>query len=400
MAEKISIHTKPWTNEEEALLYEMRWNGITYPIIAMKLGRSVYSCKNKYRGTRWEEKSFFDAAKGRLKENIKRTLVDKITEAKEQKISSTLLQSEILADRLESSIKALPNVPRPVYHRSSVSAKQKHSPEDVGLILSDMHIGSHYTLEETGGLSEYNFDIFKKRIKFLTTATTDIVELHSRLYDLPNLHIFCPGDIVAGGNGVGAWSSTYINMPIWDQVIEGVDAIASMIYYWLTLFDNVYFYGVYGNHGRCQDKGQEKEYVNWDYICYKFLESRFKENPRVHFVVPKSWFVFTEIRNHKFMMVHGDDIKGGGIKGLLIYSDKMIGVMKKIPDYIIAGHFHSAAEITTSYGRLILNGSFTGGDMYALKNLQKSSNPEQKIFGIHDRRGITWSYNLNLLLAR
>jgi hypothetical protein len=266
------------------------------------------------------------------------------------------------------------------------------------LILSDLHVGQHYTLEETGGISEYNIDVFKKRAENLKKATKDIVELHSKLYNMPNLHIFCIGDIVAGMNDAGNWSPTYINMTIYDQMINGFEAIADMIYYWLGLFDNIVFYGVYGNHGRAGKKGSEKEYVNWDYICYKFLEAKFKDNKRIKFVVPKTWWIFEKIRNHKFLMVHGEDVKSAGnaIVGLKNLEKNMTGVIRDIPDYTLAGHFHSIAELTTNNGRVIINGSWAGGDIFSLKSLQSSSPPEQRIFGIHDKRGITWSYNLNL----
>lgn len=187
-------------------------------------------------------------------------------------------------------------------------------------------------------------------------------------------------------------------MPIYDQMISGYDAISDMIYYWLGIFENIKFYGVFGNHGRSGQKGCEKEYVNWDFLCYKFLESRFANNPRVSFVIPKTWWILAKIRNHKFLLVHGDDIKGGAspLNGLQKYEQQMIGILGEIPDYTLAAHFHNTAEITTNHGRILYNGSFIGPDIYSLKNLQRSSRAEQKIFGIHDKRGITWSYNIHL----
>jgi predicted phosphodiesterase len=265
-------------------------------------------------------------------------------------------------------------------------------------MLSDCHVGLEYSLEETGGVSEYNVNIFEQRMKKLTVGLTDIVELHSQLYSLPTLHIFCLGDIVAGMNDAGAWSSTYINSTIWDQVIKGYEAISDAIYYWLGLFENIKFYGVIGNHARAASKGIEKEYVNWDYVCYNYLKLRFQNNDRVQFVIPKTWWIKEKIRNHKFLMVHGDDVRPSGshLSSLNTLSEKMVGIIKEIPDYTLAGHFHNSGEWETNNGRVILNGAFTGGDMYSLKNLQLKSRPCQRVFGIHDKRGITWSYNLHL----
>jgi len=391
---------KRWTTDEEALLFDLRsWHNLPFRVIALRLCRNQSSCEKKYRSTNWTLKSFYDPSKCRLKENFKRALGEHIAELNDAKIKSKILANEVLADRLVETVKALPKVNKKVFIPSKKRMRQKHLPEDVGLAFSDTHIGHHHTFEETGGISEYNFDIFKKRIEFIKKAMADIVELHSKLYELPNLHIFCPGDIVAGMNAAGQWSATYINMPVLDQAVAGADAIADMIYYWLGLFKDIYFYGVMGNHGRCANKGIEKEYVNWDYLSYKFLEARLKDNPRVHFNIPKAWWILTEIRNHKFLVMHGDDMRGG-TKAIEPATERMASIIGKIPDYTIAGHFHNACDFSTNFGRVIINGSFLGSDVFSLKTLRKASRPEQKLFGIHDRRGITWTYNLDLSIAR
>ena len=389
-------NVKIWTEDELAYLYAMREDGISYNVIASELKRSVNACEKKYRGTRWDLTPFYDETRKGMQVSRKKALAEKILNAHNKKIESEKFKTDIIADKIAEAVAAYPVVNKAVY-RPTKQGKIS-SNEDVGLIFSDCHIGHHHTFEETGGLSEYNLEVFNKRVNNLKQATSEIVELHSKLYKLPTLHFFCLGDIVAGMNRSGSWSPTYINMPIYDQMIGGFEAISDMIYYWLGLFDNINFYGVIGNHGRAAPQGFEKEYVNWDYLCYQFIEARFKDNPRVKFNCPKTWWIMTKIRNHKFLLVHGEDVRGGSmpIKGLMNYEQKMLGVVKEIPDYTLAGHFHSAAELTTNHGKLIINGSFLGPDMYSLKNLQAGGRPEQKIFGIHDKRGITWSYNLDL----
>ena len=47
-------------------------------------------------------------------------------------------------------------------------------------------------------------------------------------------------------------------------------------------------------------------------------------------------------------------------------------------------------------GRALLNGSVVGADINSLKNICDGTGPEQKIFGIHEERGITWTYNIDL----
>lgn len=401
MAKAINYTSKQWTEEEESLLFSMRQDGLTYSMIASSLLRSIEACEKKYRSTIWTTKPVYNPVTGKIHERFKKAHLEKLSGLQDKKHQNKKMMADIIGDKIAQAVEALPKAPKIIYAKTN-KPKTTNTPEDVGLMLSDTHIGQDISLEETGGLSEYNMSIFKKRVNTLKMATADIVELHSHLYKLPNMHIFCLGDIVAGMNDVGAWNPTYINMSIYDQFAEGSEALADMINYWLGLFENIKFYGVAGNHGRCASKGTEKEYVNWDFMVYNFLKARFANNDRVEFIIPKTWWILQEIRNHKFLIVHGDDMKSGAspAKSLMDYESKMIGILKQVPDYTLAGHYHSASEMSTNHGRIFLNGSFIGGDIYSLKSLQKTSRPEQKIFGIHDRRGVTWSYNLDLSIDR
>lgn len=387
-----------WTPEDMVILYEQRnYHGTPYSKIGEMLNRSKDSCYCKYRDTNWAETGIPD----KIQERIKNRRVDaekvKISTSVQRSLDKFRLRADVIADKLSQAITVLPPAPLRSWEPKNRS-KQKHSPEDMGLLLSDLHIGHEHSLEETGGLSEYSIDTFKKRMSNLQYAVADIYELHSALYEIPALHIFSLGDVVDGMNEAGAWSPVYISTPIYDQVMIGLDEIAKCIWYWLSIFKEVHFYGIRGNHGRTARSGAEKDYNNWDNIIYKMLELQFKDNNRIHFHIPKTWWMLKQIRNHKFLMVHGDDVKAKSppIGSFLDFERKMTGIMKEIPNYTLAGHFHNASELTTHNGRCIINGSFVGGDMYSLRNYMPGAKPEQKLFGIHDRRGITYTYNIDL----
>jgi hypothetical protein len=265
-------------------------------------------------------------------------------------------------------------------------------------MLSDLHIGQKHTYEETGGLGEYSLATYHRRLNNLRLGVRDIVELHSQLYPLPVLNLFMLGDNTHGMNGVGKWSAAYIEASIIDQVMIGVKSLADTVYYFLGMFEEIHVWGVGGNHGRAADKGAEKDYVNWDFVVYRMLELFFKDNPRVKFYAPRTWYIDATIRNHRFLLLHGEDVKGGNfpIQSLARVEQKMAGMLKGHPDYTMIGHFHSAAELTTNHGELFINGSFIGPDMHSAKAIQAGGRPTQKLFGIHDRRGVTWRYNLDL----
>lgn len=392
--------TRPWTPEDEQLLYHMRRRGVCYRLIALQLSRTVEACKKKYSSTHWSKTPYYNLPLEKLEEARKQNLIESMAQAADRKLDLYKMKGDIVGDKIAESVKPLQVAKYPIY--TAPKSKQKHNPEDVVALLSDLHIGHHHTLEETGGLSEFNIDIFRQRCKNLMYGVADIFDLHSNLYRMPHLHIACLGDVVDGMNASGDWSPTYISIPVMDQMMVGTECLAEMIYYWLGMFDNITFYGVRGNHGRAAPKGYEKDYVNWDVLSYLYLEARFKDNPRVKFVVPKTWYIYTTIRKHKFLMVHGDDVRGGSypVKGLEAVQNRMVGILNDIPHYTLAGHFHACSEFTTNTGKIIINGSFIGGDVYSLKTLQKGSLPEQKIFGVHDQHGVTWTYNLNVASPR
>lgn len=385
-------------NDEKMLFFARRIDHLPFGIIGMILGRTAEECQEKYESTSWSQKKYYKKRDNLQKEIYSELITtehNKILQLRDSKNDKEALKYHLLVEELSRSIKSFPKAPPKI---AKFTKPHVSDDEDMGLMLSDLHIGHRHSLDDTGGLSEYNIDIFQDRMKSLGNSVVEIAQLHSNMYKIPNLHIFSLGDIVAGMNDVGAWSNVFIETDIMTQWAIATKAIADMVYSLLGIFDNIYFYGVVGNHGRVSPKGVEKFNANWDLLTYRMLEQIFINNDRVKFIVPSTWWIKANIRNHTFLLVHGDDIKGGSnpLKGLQNYSEKWSSVINEVPNYTLAGHYHCAAESSTARGRVLLNGSFVGADVYSLKDIHDSSRPEQKIFGIHDRRGITWTYNIDL----
>jgi len=385
----------PWSMEDTVSLYEHRFLDTPYPEIAKLLGRTSQACKDKYRGTRWEESDI----PHRINEIIKKRKTKNFIEHQEVVANNRLgvhkQRTEVIADKLCSAMEAFPKAPLSTW---KPKGQKDGTPEHMGIILSDLHIGHEHSFEETGGLSEYNLDVFAQRMKNFQYAVADIYQHHSSMYQIPELHIFCLGDIVDGMNAAGKWSPVYISTPIFDQVMEGVEAISNAIYYWLSIFGSIKFYGIRGNHGRVAPSGFEKDYCNWDIIIYEYIRARFRDNPRITFDIPRCWFKIANIQDHNFLLCHGDDVKSKGtpINGFAEVKNKMQATLQERLHYALCGHFHNSAEMTSHTGRLLMNGSFVGSDLYSLKNNLPGTRAEQKLFGIHNKRGITYSYNINL----
>tara|TARA_B100000614_G_scaffold262909_1_gene300844 strand:+ start:361581 stop:362882 length:1302 start_codon:yes stop_codon:yes gene_type:complete len=387
----------PWSEEELQFLFEERLQNTPYTAISRALGRPYNSCRKTYNETDWSQKPYSNGPKVRQHRRDLKTFKAQTESTVNRALDRWRMRADTMADALVDSAQRLPRAPLVKWKPKNRKPSQ-HSPEDIGLMLSDLHIGHEHSLEETGNLSQYNVDIFLQRLENLKHAVADIYELHSQLYKIPKLHIFSLGDVVDGMNEAGAWSPVYINTPITDQVMIGVRALSEAIFYWLTIFEEVEFYGVRGNHGRVAKSGAEKDYNNWDRMVYLFLETEYRNNPRIKFNVPKTWWSMQNIRNHKYLLMHGDDAKSKNppISTFLDVERKMAGYVKDFAHYTLVGHFHNASEITSTNGKVLMNGSFVGSDVYSLKNNLPGTKAEQKIFGIHDTRGITFRYDLDL----
>jgi len=143
----------------------------------------------------------------------------------------------------------------------------------------------------------------------------------------------------------------------------------------------------------------KKRYVNFDYIFYRILELLLRENKQFEFNIPKSFFDIIDIAGWKFLVYHGDDIKGWA--GIPYYGmDRDIGKFRKILqysgekfDYVLLAHFHTPTELGAE---TIVNGSLKGADEFALGAVRQMSKATQTLFAVHKQQGITFKYNIQL----
>jgi hypothetical protein len=400
-----------WTTAEMLMLYHLKTAQKTHKEIALIMGDKINNREytenlihKKWQQTDWtkfliEQDDKESAAQmSQDAEKEKQKIIESTLDNQERLVKREQARTDLIIDNVKSAIYRLPK-PNASDLKYIPINKSQYREEHAAIVLSDMHLGASFTMEETGGLSEYNVEIAKKRMIVLRDAVLGITERHRHVYDIPVLHIFCLGDIVAGMKGVGAWSNSYIDLDIYDQMIEGISILRDTIAVWAKAFKKVIFYGVLGNHGRCARRGEQKDYANWDKVCYEFLKISMSNYENIEWNTPKAWFLQEKILNHNFYLTHGDGIRGS--MGLPYYGVEraerlILGLMPEKPDYLLLGHFHSPAELQTNSGRIIMNGSFLGGDLFSLKDLRRRDQPEQKMFGIHEKKGITWSYNIHL----
>lgn len=374
-------------------------NNRTFTAIERKLARmglSLVGCEKKLAVPTVAESKILvkkDIEISRLKaeKNI-------ITKKYQQAIKATSTQ-EVVLEYLRDHIQAFPEVtfpePKPIKNVTGSSE------EELVLALGDIHAGEVVDAVEMNDLNEYNFDIATRRLKALADSVIDIAKNKLSGYTFRKLHIL----------GLGDWVSGIIH----DELVESADGniiewtmnlayvVAQMIRELAAEFEEIEFVGVIGNHGRLHKKPRFKaRYVNWDYVCYQMLSALLANQKNVKCTIPKSFWHIHEINHHKFLLIHGDNIKSSlgipwyGIQKMVANLKELLASKDKHFDYIMLGHFHNYGLLDRVKGELIINGSLIGGNEYSVGKMFTSSEACQHFCGVHPKRGMTFRYKINV----
>jgi len=308
-------------------------------------------------------------------------------------------RTEILADAVRAAVYKLPPVKRAkVEDVPAQKLRIAGKSETAVMLISDIEIGKAVVPEECGGLNNYNLSIIQKRADVIRKSVSDILRIHNCAYPISDLYVALLGDIVGGDNTSGKWSSVFHELNIVEQIFAGTNIIVNVLLDWIVRIPKTTVLCVPGNHGRVGKPGEEKYYVNWDYLAYVFLAERLRHLPRIKFKITQSWFIEEKIRNTQLLFLHGDDVRGWAslpFYGITKQHAAMQQLCGRFFDAICMGHHHQPAQIPVNQHQTIINGCWCGGDMYSMKRLRAASRPTQVMFGICDK-GLTWRYDIDL----
>ena len=281
--------------------------------------------------------------------------------------------------------------------------ESKKGNEDVILLLSDWHIGESVNPEVVGYLNSFNKEIAEKRVIKLIEKVKEITDIHRNVSNINTLHIACLGDIVSGHN-LRDELDKHNELNIADQVLTSVSLLTYLIVELSSYFDEIVFYGVPGNHGRASKKKDHKDpSSSYDYLVYKIVEREIRlllKDKKIKFFIPNSYFIFTTIKNHNILFSHGDDIRMwnsipyyGMMRDYTSKQELMLSSYNLPVHYLCIGHFHHPLTINRPLGGIIVNGTLKGVDEYCF-NKGLISKPSQTIFGINEKYGRTFLYEL------
>ena len=322
----------------------------------------------------------------------------KIEEVNELKKMTEKDRKKFMKDVVEKTTKKVVNrLPeRQRLEPKKITRKKKLKSESWLLQFSDLHWGSRFEGVETGGLSEYNTTIAKARVDNLATTTARILDYSVQQ---PNeLVITFLGDMIENtlmrGQQLGQ-----VELDLVDQVITVTELTLDYIIFLSKYFKRIRCYGIYGNHGRMtKGKTDALPQENFDRLVYHALQYRTKDMPGITFQYATAQHMIIDVKGWNFWIEHGDSVRSWA--GIPFYGAKremaniqfMLALMRSRVDYVLMGHHHTPAE----FERIIINGSFMGGDTYSIGNLRRMSLPYQNLLGITKNHGLVWKRPLCL----
>ena len=287
-------------------------------------------------------------------------------------------------------------------HRVSVSRTKGKQEEKSVLLMSDIHAGMvNKILDKNSGMEITTYDTKKRQQEMITLrdAIIEIKTLLSHSYNLNHLYIFNLGDNVTNDR-IFNGQVFHIDKCVGAQVIEMARDISYFINEMKKVYSKITFIGIVGNHGRSTKDSDcdEPTENNYEYLLFKMVEAVFKDDKDVEIIVPTTKFFVYKIHDHKYLLTHGDSIRGftrnsieRSLKDYLIANDSDF-------DVLAMGHFHRIDKICLSEkNTAIVNGSWIEKDSYGYRVARQYSKPQQVFFGVSRMWAITWDFSIDLI---
>lgn len=259
------------------------------------------------------------------------------------------------------------------------------------VLASDWHSEEIVTPAQVSGLNVHNLDVNERRVTRFFQASMNLIKNHLN----PGVHINTVvlgllGDFITGQIHEAENAENNALTPI-PAVMRVQDMIVKGLQFWLnhTTYDYVVVCKV-GNHSRVTRKVRSASETghSLETLMYAYLASTFRNEPRVKFVIDDGYHTYLTVYDKKIRFHHGHAIQyQGGIGGLFIPAYKAVSQWDKAikADLDVFGHFHQ----TKDGGKFMCNGSLIGFNAFAVRIKADFEVPQQTLFMVDKKRGIT-----------
>lgn len=272
--------------------------------------------------------------------------------------------------------------------------KSIKSPGIPCMMWSDWHWAEVIDPAQINGVNAYNLEIAHKRARALVERTIQLLRNYMVSPNYDGVAICLGGDMLSGNIHEELVNTNA--MPIMAAVVDLWGVLEWAIKTMADEFGKVAIFCVTGNHGRSTHKvpSKDRAFTSFDWLVYAHLQHAFKDDKRVSIIAPNGSDILFAVFDHKFILTHGDQFRGGD--GMIGHIGPVTRGQKKKQsrnaeigqefDTMIHGHFH-----TYSPGdRVIGNGSLCGYNEYAASGNFAYEAPRQALWVVHPEHGITY----------
>lgn len=272
----------------------------------------------------------------------------------------------------------------PKWLRDKKAKKGEHK-GIANLLLSDLHFDEIISPAQMGGVNSYNREIAVRRLRQTVEHTAEIAKEYIQGIKYDGITCWLGGDTFSGN--IHEELKQTNEAPIMASIDFWVDPMVAALRLLADEFGSVHVPGCVGNHGRNTPKPVAKNRVedNFDWLFCRILQRELHTDERFTWQLPVTFDVSVQHYDHRYLLTHGDQFRGGsGISGILTPL-KMGSYRKSVRqqavddpfDTMLLGHFHQYMTIPG----MVVNGSLKGYDEYAA-SMNFGFEPPQQAFWI------------------
>jgi len=287
-------------------------------------------------------------------------------------------------DRLQPSESKTKEIPE--------KERKVDNPMSAVLVLGDWHIGEVIDADVIEGINVFDWDIARSRIKHLTTKFMDWVEVGRKTGVIDEAVIVVVGDLISGD--IHEELKATNEFPVPEQTVRSGYLLSEAVATIASGFERVRVeFMSADNHSRLSKKYQFKQggWNSYNYIVGWIARERLSNLENVEFNLYQALKELIQVRNHKYLCMHGHTIKGwsgfpwyGAERQVSREAQVRMMLENKEFDKMIIGHFH----VPLNASKFIVNGSLTGTNELD-HGVGRSGSPCQVAWLVHPKYGET-----------
>lgn len=295
------------------------------------------------------------------------------------------LQDEF--ERVQRENAALLRLSEPVEsHVIKPLDKHEGGESTVILLASDWHIEERVSPDAVNNMNSFSVPIARQRADAFFKVGLHLTQIEQNNTPINTLVLALLGDFITGF--IHEENLAVCSLPPVEAGYEALVILQSGIDFLLANSElNLVIPCHAGNHGRITKKSRSSETEmgnSLEYFIYGFLAKHYEGNPRVKFLISRSYISRLQVYDTVLRFHHGHRIRfQGGVGGLTIPAKKWTFRSNRAwtADYDIFGHHHQAFH----GGNFICNGSLIGYNAYAQDNGFEFEPPSQTYLLINRR---------------